>query len=96
MEHYIWKQHHHYIYIYMCIHHSHGHGHGRGLWKRHDYDYLVGGFNPSEQYQSIGMTTFPTEWEKHVPNHQPAKWTLYKDDYDLFIIQSHSHVDRKM
>jgi hypothetical protein len=29
---------------------------------------------PSEKYESVGMMTFPTEWENkiHVPNHQPA------------------------
>ena len=31
---------------------------------------LVGGFNPSETYQSIGMI-IPNIWKKHVPNHQP-------------------------
>ena len=31
--------------------------------------YLVGGFNPPEKYESIGMMTFPTEWKNksHVP-----------------------------
>ena len=34
---------------------------------------LVGGFNPSEKYKSVGMT-IPNIWEsmKHVPNHQPV------------------------
>ena len=34
---------------------------------------LVGGLNPSEKYQSIGMI-IPNIWENkiHVPNHQPA------------------------
>ena len=42
--------------------------------------YLVGGFNPSEKYQSIWMMTFPTEWENkiHVPNHQPAYISFYE------------------
>ena len=33
---------------------------------------LVGGFNPSEKYSSVGMMKFPTEWKNqgHVPNHQ--------------------------
>ena len=35
---------------------------------------LVGGFNPSEKYESISMMTFPINGEKkHVPNHQPEK-----------------------
>ena len=33
--------------------------------------FLVGGFNPSEKYESQLGLLFPTEWEKHVPNHQP-------------------------
>ena len=35
--------------------------------------YLVGGFNPSEKYQSIG-TIIPNIWKNkiHVPNHQPV------------------------
>ena len=24
---------------------------------------LVGGFNPSEKYESVGMMKFPTEWK---------------------------------
>ena len=34
---------------------------------------LVGGFNPSEKYESIGMI-IPNIWENkiHVPNHQPV------------------------
>jgi hypothetical protein len=33
---------------------------------------MVGGFNPSEKYQSVGMM-IPNLWENksHVPNHQP-------------------------
>jgi len=33
--------------------------------------YLVGGFNPSKEYESVGVTT-PNIWKKniHVPNHQ--------------------------
>jgi len=26
---------------------------------------LVGGFNPSEKYESVGMMTFPTEWKNN-------------------------------
>jgi hypothetical protein len=39
-----------------------------------DNDYLVGGFNPSEKYESQLGLLFPTEWKiiKHVPNHQPV------------------------
>jgi len=34
---------------------------------------LVGGFNPSEQYESVGMIV-PNIWKnkKNVPNHQPG------------------------
>ena len=34
---------------------------------------LVGGFNPSEKYVSVGMI-IPNIWRKnnHVPNHQPV------------------------
>ena len=34
--------------------------------------YLVGGFNPSEKYESVGMI-IPNIWKnkKNVPNHQP-------------------------
>ena len=34
---------------------------------------LVGGFNPSEKYLSVGMI-LPNIWKNkvHVPNHQPA------------------------
>ena len=32
---------------------------------------LVGDFNPSEKYQSVGITILNI-WKKHVPNHQPA------------------------
>ena len=32
---------------------------------------LVGGFNPSEKYESVGMTILNI-WKKNVPNHQPA------------------------
>jgi hypothetical protein len=24
---------------------------------------MVGGFNPSEKYESVGVLTFPTEWK---------------------------------
>ena len=35
-------------------------------------DHLVGGFNPSEKYVSVGMRTFPIYGKtKNVPNHQP-------------------------
>jgi hypothetical protein len=36
---------------------------------------LVGGFNPSEKYESVGMI-IPNIWE-NVPNHQPE----YNSDY---------------
>ena len=33
----------------------------------------VGGFNPSEKYESVGMMTFPIYGKiKNVPNHQPG------------------------
>ena len=34
--------------------------------------YLVGGFNPPDKYESVGMI-IPNIWENnsHVPNHQP-------------------------
>ena len=37
------------------------------------YTFLVGGLNPSEKYQSIGMN-IPNIWENKidVPNHQPV------------------------
>ena len=37
------------------------------------YNYLIGGFNPSEKYVSVGMI-IPNIWKNkiHVPNHQPA------------------------
>jgi len=34
------------------------------------YAVLVGGFNPSEKYESVGMI-IPNIWKKKVPNHQP-------------------------
>jgi hypothetical protein len=44
-------------------------------WKEYlkNTAYLVGGFNPSETYKSVGMMAFPTEWKNknHFPNHQP-------------------------
>jgi len=33
---------------------------------------LVGGFNPSETYESQLGLLFPIYVEKHVPNHQPV------------------------
>jgi hypothetical protein len=35
--------------------------------------YLVGGFNPSEKYESVG-SIIPNMWKNksHVPNHKPA------------------------
>jgi hypothetical protein len=36
---------------------------------------LVGGFNPSEKYESQLGLLFPIYGKiKHVPNHQPDKW----------------------
>ena len=35
-------------------------------------DYLVGGFNPSEKYESQLGWLFPIYGKKHVPNHQPV------------------------
>ena len=37
--------------------------------------WLVGGFNPSEKYESIGMMTFPIyrRNKSQVPNHQPVE-----------------------
>ena len=37
----------------------------------YDHSILVGGFNPSEKYESLGMI-IPNIWEKNVPNHQPV------------------------
>ena len=37
-------------------------------------NYLVGGFNPSEKYLSVGVI-IPNIWKK-VPNHQPANRSL--------------------
>ena len=35
--------------------------------------YLVGGFNSSQKYESVGMMNFPKYGKvKHVPNHQPV------------------------
>ena len=35
--------------------------------------FLVGAFNPSEKYESVGMRTFPIYGKiKNVPNHQPV------------------------
>ena len=38
-------------------------------WKKEANAYMVGGFNPSEKYQSVGMIV-PNI--KNVPNHQPG------------------------
>ena len=39
---------------------------------------LVGGFNPSEKYQSVGMI-IPNIWKnKNVPNHQPVLYRVSK------------------
>ena len=41
--------------------------------KKNIYDHLVGGLNPSEKYQSVGII-IPSIWENKidVPNHQPV------------------------
>jgi hypothetical protein len=43
-----------------------------GFDQKVGFTILVGGFNPSEKYSSVGMMKFPTEWknQSHVPNHQ--------------------------
>jgi hypothetical protein len=43
------------------------------------YHVLVGGFNPSETYESQLGWLFPTEWEnnKNVPSHQPIIQTFW-------------------
>ena len=44
--------------------------HWQQFWKKQK---LVGGFNPSEKYESIGII-IPNVWKNksHVPNHQPV------------------------
>ena len=48
---------------------------------------LVGGFNPSETYESVGMMTFPIYGKiKNVPNHQPENvYILAKLSFDQFM-----------
>ena len=36
-----------------------------------EHTLLVGGFNPSEKYESVGVI-IPNIWKKNAPNHQPA------------------------
>ena len=64
-----------YVFSLNSHYHCHHHHHDHQLHHHHHHHHLIGGFNPSEQYESIGMMTFPSEWENksHVPNHhQPA------------------------
>ena len=52
---------------------------------RHAYQIskLVGGFNPSEKYESQLGSLFPTEWTHkiHVPNLQPENNVLNNGTY---------------
>ena len=40
-------------------------------WTRGFIQYLIGGFNPSEKYWSVGMIIPNIYGKKHVPNHRP-------------------------
>ena len=44
---------------------------------------MVGGFNPSEKYESPLGFLFPTEWKKNVPNHQPAKSQAFPSKWPI-------------
>ena len=48
------------------------------IFDRYPHDYLVGGFNPSEKYESQMELLFPI-WKNisHVPNHQPVYIYIY-------------------
>jgi len=52
--------------------------------KSKSYDYLVGGFNPSEKYWSVGiiLPIYGKNWKNkiHVPNHQPDMYHCYLPD----------------
>ena len=49
--------------------------------------YLVGGFNPSERYQSVGMI-IPNIW-KNVPSHQPAMIKIKDEATERISTQQH-------
>jgi len=52
---------------------------------------LVGGFNPSEKYESVGMMKFPTEWKvikNHLPNHQPVEMILISNQSLFLMVQT--------
>ena len=45
---------------------------------------LVGGFNPSEKYEShLGLIIVPNISKKHVPNHQPDGWFKMFESDDI-------------
>jgi hypothetical protein len=54
------------------------------------YPYLVGGFNPSENYYSVGMI-LPNIWKiTNVPNYQPVIIPLQKKHtFGVYPFQTH-------
>ena len=64
--------------------------------------YLVGGFNPSKEYESVGVT-IPNIWGKniHVPNHQsvidalssPKIPNIFPVDPALDMAKIHIHTE---
>jgi hypothetical protein len=71
-----------YIYIYhhwsTTIHSYIGMYYSNYKATEHNLAILVGGFNPSEKYESQLGWLFPTEWKNkiNVPNNQPVWFTL--------------------
>ena len=52
----------------------------------HSYTYLVGGFNPSEKYSSVGVT-IPNIWENKKCSKPPTRYTyicIY-DDIEILM-----------
>ena len=61
----------------VCFDHCRRHQDSKGLILILDVN-LVGGLNPSEKYESLGMI-IPNIWKNqiHVPNHQPEMMALF-------------------
>jgi hypothetical protein len=57
-----------------------------GFDQKVGFTILVGGFNPSEKYSSVGMMKFPTEWKNTKCLKPPTRYVFHQQPW--WILQA--------